>query len=171
MGPSARREQLVHDPSWSAWVYILTKCRPPHPSTPQSTVHADAPQNASSILGLINSQSHFLLDASDSRPQIFTNQSYPYENGYDLASWTISTPSTASSSGTTNGNTTQTLVFAVNTNYGPNDSQPGYRAVFALAEYAGKVKEVLMGDVSEGPDGGPVFSMPRTSVTAVVLEM
>lgn len=60
--------------------------------------------------------------------------------------------------------------MAVNTNYGPNDAGPSWQGVFGLANYTGKVSQVLAGNVSTGNDGGPVFYMPRTSIAAVILQ-
>ena len=107
-------------------------------------------------------QARFLIGAYDSRQEIFTNQSFPRINGYDLASWTIY-----------NSNNTgkdEVLILAANQLYGPNDAGPSWTADFALANYSGTVKEVLFGNVTALKDGTPFFQMPRTSIAGVILE-
>ena len=114
------------------------------------------------VANALYAQSRFLVGAYDSRQEVFTNQSFPRINGYDLASWTIY-----------NSNNTgkdEVLILAVNQNYGPNDDQLSYTADFALANYTGTVKEVLFGNVTALGDGTPFFQMPRTSIAGVILE-
>lgn len=91
--------------------------------------------------------------------------SYPGINGYDLAKWTIPANSSESNS------KDQVLVFAVNQNYGPNDAGPSWAPVFGLANYTGTVSQVLYGNVTKDQNGCPLFTMGRTSVAAVILEM
>lgn len=117
-------------------------------------------QNASTTNAIVANQSRFLIDNADSRTQVFTNISNPLINSYDLASWTAPAQS---------GNGTEVLIMAVNFNYGPNDAGPTWMPAFQLANYTGKVQQVLAGNVTMGDDGGPVFQLGRTSIAAVIL--
>ena len=133
------------------------------PTRLASQTQVDLSQNSSDVAHLVNSQKRFLIDAYDSRKQILSNLSYPGINGVDLASWSI-----PNSNGT---GKTETLIFIVNQLYGGNDSGDSYRNIFSLANYTGRVKSVLYGNVTSSGDGGPIFTMPRTSIAAVILEM
>jgi hypothetical protein len=95
---------------------------------------------------------------------VLSNISYPGINGYDLASWTIPAGNSSTS------NKTQTLVFAVNFNYGPNDAGPTWAPAFSLLNVTGTVSQVLFGNVSKAEDGTAVFQMNRTSIAGVILE-
>lgn len=114
----------------------------------------------------IVAQYRFLIDAADSRQTIYTNLSFPGINGFDLASWTV----TSGGNSNNGSSTTEVLVIAVNQNYGPIDNS-GWNGVFTLANYSGTVKEVLFGNVTMLNDSTPLFQMPRTSVAGVILEI
>ncbi|ORX39556.1 hypothetical protein BD324DRAFT_648197 [Kockovaella imperatae] len=115
-------------------------------------------RNSSAIAHLVFSQRRFLLEAYETRRQILSDQPYPGMNGIDIASWTIED---------INGTgKTERLIMAVNAQYGRGEES----WTFGLQDFLGTVKEVLYGNVAKGPNGEPVFMLPRTSVAAVILE-
>ena len=109
------------------------------------------PQNASHTSRLLHNQSRFLVDAYESRVEIFSNLTRSVEQGIDLAKWSVS-----------ESNGTETLVLAVNWSYNT--------LTFNLDDDYGSIKQVLEGNVTAGDNGAPLFVMPRTSIAAVILQ-
>ena len=122
---------------------------------------ADLFGNATMLAGHLSAQRRFIVDHAHTRKRVYTSRLYDEQNGLDVSTWTIH--HTGGSGG--GKRQTETLVLVAQMHYVGWDQS----VEFTLPSVPGKVKRVLFGGVSAGPDGRPYFKMGRTSVAGVIL--